>query len=231
MVHVDLAVDRADFPPLKHEFAPPGKRRFLYVGNSSWTKNVVYLAEIARRLPPKSIAWMGRGDSIPGVEELGWQDFARLKARALVAGYDFMLTVGRADSNPASVLEAMAWGLLPVCTRESGYVDYEGIINIPLDDARQAVEILRELQALPEGHLRAFQQANWAALDEHFNWRRLGDQVLAAVESDASPDPLPESLRHALRLQAAALLSPYSMLRTPALRLAARSISRLLSSS
>jgi len=36
IVHVDLAVDRADFPIIKKNFNPAGKRRFLYIGHTAW---------------------------------------------------------------------------------------------------------------------------------------------------------------------------------------------------
>jgi len=219
MVHVDLAVDRADFPVLKKRFKEPGRRSFLYIGHTAWYKNTAYLSEIARLMPDTEIGWIGSGvRDIPGLTALGRHDFSGPGAKHVISQYDFMLTVGRADANPATILESMAWGLIPVCTVQSGYVGYPGIPNIPLDDAPQAVEILKGLQFLPQERLNEMQQANWDALDTHFNWNRFANQVIEAVESDDSPSLAREPLSRKLLLRYAALVSPYSVIRPWVLR-------------
>lgn len=189
MVRLDLAVDRSDYPPLKVAFNPPGKRRFVYVGDAFRMKNLPYLSDIARSLPGSEFAWIGRGGrrSLPGVTRLGWQDFSDKAARELMAGFDFLITVGWADANPTTVLEAMAWGLIPVCTPQSGYEGVQGIINVPLGDVAGASEVIERLQATPETELRAQQRENWDALDRQFNWDRFAGQVAQAIESDRSP--------------------------------------------
>jgi glycosyltransferase involved in cell wall biosynthesis len=188
MVHVDLAVDRTDFPPIKFRFNESGQRKFLYVGSVGWPKNTDYLAEIARMMPQAEISWMGSGKTgISGVTPLGFQDFQVEQARQLVAEHDFMITVSNADSNPTTILEAAAWGLIPVCTPQSGYAGYPGIQNIPLNEPVAAVDILRRLQFTPERRLREWQATNWQMLDTHFNWDRFTTQVEEAIESRASP--------------------------------------------
>jgi hypothetical protein len=151
---------------------------------------------------------MGIGRNIEGLARLGPQDFASDAARKLVASHDFLLTVGRFDANPTTILEAMAWGLIPVCTPTSGYAGYEGIVNVPLDNPGEAVSILERLQRAPEDHLLSLQHANWRALDSHFNWNRLSNQVLDAIRSDRSPPVLHEGLGRRLRLRGMAMLSP-----------------------
>ena len=226
MVHVDLAVDRADFPRVKTAFAAPGSRRFLYIGHTGWYKNTGYLSELARRLPEAEIAWMGGGGAIPGVRPLGRQDFATPAARELVAQHDFLLTVGSGDANPSSILEAMAWGLVPVCTPESGYPAQAGIVNVPLDDPGAAVDTLRRLQAAPDEELRALRAANDDLLAGHFTWDRFAAQVVDAIESDASPELLPLEPAQARRLRTLALRRQASWLLPPNLRFAARSALR-----
>ncbi len=209
MVHVDLAIDRGEFPPLERRFAAPGARRFVFIGRSSWTKNVEYVAAIAARAPELNLAWIGDGDPIPGVEAFGRHDLSSSEARRLLAGFDFMLTVGRADANPATILESMAWGLVPVCTPQSGYAGEAGIVNVPLDDVDGAVAVLRDLQAAPTARLEELRDANIAALDRHFNWERFSAQVIDAIESDASP-----SLLRARRCAACESARPSSGRRT-----------------
>jgi hypothetical protein len=225
MVHVDLAVDRGDFPRVKSAFNPPGERRFLYIGHTRWYKNTGYLSEIAAAMPEAQISWIGSSDrGIPGVLPLGRKDFSTDEGRSAVAKHDFLLTVGSSDSNPTTILEAAAWGLVPVCTRESGYAGYPGIVNVPLGDAAGAVEVLRRLQQAPEDELVKMRAQNDRLLDEHFTWDRFAIQVVEAIESDASPALGREPLGRRLRLREAALRSPYSVLRPPHLRFGARSI-------
>ena len=74
------------------------------------------------------ISWIGDGPvPIKGLRALGRLDFTDPAARERIAAFDFMLTVGKADANPTTILEAMAWGLIPVCTAQSGYAGFESI--------------------------------------------------------------------------------------------------------
>jgi hypothetical protein len=98
-----------------------------------------------------------------------------------------MITAGKADGNPTTILEAMAWGLIPVCTPQSGYVDYSSIPNIPLNDINAAVKIIKDLQNMPEDILRQWQKENWNLLDAHFNWERFADQVIEAINFNENP--------------------------------------------
>ncbi len=214
MVHVDLAVDRADFPPIKSTFNKPGSRRFVYIGHTGWMKNTPYLSEIAKRLTGNEFAWIGTGpEPIVGLTALGFQDFANHSAKQLLSNYDFLVTVGKADANPTTVLEAMAWGLVPICTPQSGYTDYPGIVNVPLDNASDAAAILQHLQYVSETTLTTMQATNWELLENHFNWDRFTQQVIAAIESSASPPLLTPSLWRQGKIQWASATSPHSLLR------------------
>ena len=225
MVHVDLAVDRADFPRVKTGFNPPGMRRFLYIGHTGWYKNTPYLTELARRLPEFEFAWIGSGEAgIAGLHPYGRRDFATDEDRELVAEHDFLLTVGLGDANPTTVLEAMAWGLVPVCTPESGYTGRRGIVNVPLDDFEGAASVLRRLQEQPEAELLALRAANDADLDDHFNWGRFTDQVVAAIESTESPACRPLDRRTEARLRWLSARRQASVLTPRRLRSSARAL-------
>jgi len=188
MVHLDLAVDRRDFPPVKARFNPPGRRRILYIGHSGRMKNLGYLSEIARRMPDTPFSWIGgRSGQHRGLCGLGYRDFRTPEAQGLVTSHDFLVTVSTADANPATILEAMAWGLIPVCTPQCGYSGYPGIINVPLGDAAGAVRILRTLQDLPEAELFRLQDVNRRLLDSAFTWEVFGRRVVDAIQSNQSP--------------------------------------------
>lgn len=211
MTQVDLAVDRGDFPPVKDAFNPPGRRRILYIGSTVWLKNTGYLSEIARRMPDTPFSWIGSGRRpIRGLRACGHVDFSTEAARRLVAEHDFIIAVGFSDANPTVILEGMAWGLIPVCTPQSGYEGHPGIPNLPLRDAARAAAILGELQHCPEARLRDLQRANWKALDEHFNWDRFARQVADELRATGRPAWTPAPLPGRLLLRAAAAVSPYA---------------------
>jgi hypothetical protein len=160
---------------------------------------------------------MGRGspEDVPGVQALGPRDTSSEETRELVASYDFMITVGRSDANPMSVLEAMGWGLLPICTPQSGYVGEAGVANVPVDDLDGALAVLDSLQVAPARQLEAARLANDDRLAQHYTWQRFGDQVAAALVAAPLP-PLGETdLVHRLRLAATAAWSPSGPLRGP----------------
>jgi len=210
MVRLDLAIDRADFPVIERRFAPPGDRKVLYIGNTSRWKNTGYLSAIADRLPGTEFGWMGAGAPIRGVRPLGYVDFATPEGRAAVARYDFMLTVGTADANPTTILEAMSWGLVPVCTPQSGYAGVPSIPNVPLGDAAKAAETLRSLLVAPDADLAAMQRANWERLDRNHTWDGFATAVVEQIEGHDSPPLGRESPARRARFWIAAATSPYS---------------------
>jgi glycosyltransferase involved in cell wall biosynthesis len=214
MVHLDLAVDRAEFPRVKARFNPPGKRRFLYVGSAEPYKNLPFLSRLGSACAPTEFAWIGGDRTLPGVKTLGFHDFGTPEGRAAVAGFDFLLAVGDSDPNPTTLLEGAAWGLVPVCTPQSGYDDSEpGFVKLPLNDVDGAAKVIRELQEAPEERLVALRDQNDRRLAAHYNWDRFCQQVIAAIESDSSPAiaAIPTSKR--LHLAWAALTGTFSPLR------------------
>lgn len=188
MRHLDLAVNRDHFPSLQRPFNPPGQRRFAYIGHTAKNKNTPYLSRIAAAVGDGSIGWIGRGRKpIPGLQPLGFCNFTTAEGRATLSGFDFMLTVGDHDANPTTILEALSWGLIPVCTPQSGYEDTPGIVNVPLDDPQGAARVLQQLQQCPEAELQRLRQAGEDMLTRHFHWDRLYAQVRAAIEAKVSP--------------------------------------------
>jgi hypothetical protein len=187
MMQLNLAVDRIQFPSLKKSFNLAGKRKFLYIGNDHPGKNIPYLREIASRLGTYEFAWAGKGTSSSGLKSLGYVDFSSPEGRKLVSNYDFMITVGNADANPTTILEALSWGLIPVCTPTSGYQDEMGIVNIPHDDVNRACLIIEELQAMDSEKLSIISSSGDKILTEKYNWSNFFKVVLNSINTDFSP--------------------------------------------
>ena len=193
---LDLAIDCDDFPLLVDTGRPVGRRRFLYVGRDVPMKNLSYLEQIAALRPEWEFVRIGPpGPERRGVTYLGAHDFRSPESRDLLASFDFAITVGRADANPTTVLEAMAWGLVPVCTPESGYEGYPGITNIPLGDADGAVVVLDRLQGMGDAEVQTLRQANRRRVETEYTWDRFTAVVRDAVLEPAVPVPLGRSVR------------------------------------
>ena len=209
IVHLDLAVNRDDFPFIKNYFNPKGKRRFLYIGHTAWYKNTSFLEKLAKEFPEIDFAWMGGSQSLKNIKGFGKLDFSKVEAHNLIKEFDFLITVGTADANPTTILESMAWGLIPVCSVQSGYEGFSGIQNISIDLIEDAVATIKNLQSVPEELLKKWQQVNLVELENHFNWDRFCKQVLAEIESKAVSDLAETSLKSRLFLLFAELDSPY----------------------
>ena len=102
----------------------------------------------------------------------------------------------------------MEWGLIPVCSVQSGYEGFSGIRNISIDNMEKAVETINNLQSVPEEQLKKWQQVNLAELENHFNWERFCPQVLDEIGSKYSPDLAEITPNNRLFLHAAAQESP-----------------------
>jgi glycosyltransferase involved in cell wall biosynthesis len=202
MRHMDLAVNRAHFPFVKTRFNPPGQRRFVYIGHTARNKNVGYLSRLQRDCADVDISWIGRGrKKIPGLHALGFMDFARPEARAAVAEFDFMITVGAVDANPTTILESLAWGLVPVVTMQSGYANRAGIVNLPLDDTAAAQQVFHQLQTCSEAELLRTQRLGQEAIDTHYRWDRFYAEVRAAIDGGQSPAIRPPTWKERLLLK------------------------------
>ena len=187
MRHLDLAVDRKSFPRIKSKFNPPGQRKFIYIGNDNPVKNVSFLSKIARALPEYCFGWAGRGSGHNGLHRLGYRDFSSQSGQELIRQYDFLITLGTADANPTTILEAMSWGLVPICTPTSGYENIPGIVNVPTNDLEETIAVLRRLQYAPEEELLSLVARADELLATHFTWDRFCRQVVSALISDTSP--------------------------------------------
>jgi hypothetical protein len=202
MRHMDLAVNRAHFPFVKTRFNPPGQRKFLYIGHTAHNKNVGYLSQLQRQCADADISWMGKGrKKIPGVVPLGLRNFADPAVLQEVAGYDFMITVGAMDANPTTIMEAMGWGLVPVVTRQSGYENSPGIVNLPLADVAGSQQVFHHLQTCPNDELLDLQRRGQARLDSHFHWDRFYADVKQALVGSDSPPIRPATWGERLKLK------------------------------
>ena len=190
IIHLDLAVNLNNFPRIKYQFNPPGKRRFLYIGHTLDYKGFDYLEQLAICNPNLAIGWIGGGRCRTNhITVHGILDFTQAASLELVSHYDFLLTCGRSDANPTTILEAAAWGLIPICTPQSGYYHEDWLINIPLDQPEAALKILNQLNYLSHAELLHYQATAHVVLQHHYHWDRFAQQVIDCLTHEVPVFP------------------------------------------
>lgn len=202
----DLGVNRTHYPQVKQAFNPPGRRRFVYIGNAGPMKGVDFLCRLAEANPGLDFGWIGwtgedqrpagtlRREYDPLERRLrsgrfrvhGGADWRERRFVDVVCDYDILLTCGRSDSNPTTILETSAWGLVPVAPAQCGYYGDDWLVNIPLDDVDGASQILHRLNQCPDAELLARREAGYRQLDAHYTWDHAAQQVIDCIEA-----PLP----------------------------------------
>jgi glycosyltransferase involved in cell wall biosynthesis len=164
-------------PPSVPERRAEGKTRFVYFGLISPRKGVFDLVEAVARLSPECRARVrfvlaGNGEIAPLREhanKLGVLDVIEIRPwvaaperdRLLAEAHGFILP-SHTEGLPMSLLEAMAWGLAPICTPVGSIPEYvvdgaNGILIPPggVEELRRAIErlVLQETERLQMGRL------------------------------------------------------------------------------
>jgi hypothetical protein len=109
-----------------------------------------------------------------------------------LSGFDFVISPGRSDANPTVLLEAMALGLIPICTRESGYDDTEHFFVVDYGDLKGVLNLLDKLQEMDSATLEVMRQKNFDFV-RTFTWERFSncvlEQLLLDLKSTTRPFP------------------------------------------
>jgi glycosyltransferase involved in cell wall biosynthesis len=172
MVRLDMAVDAKKYPRVKESFNPPGKRGYLYIGNSDDPrKGVDFLNILMKECGDFPKGWIGSGPEIASIPRISNQtqltpDFMAILAKQ----YDFFVSTARADPNPTTILESMAWGFPVLCTPQCGYFETDFIKNLYLDDINGSLKVLRDMQYTDERQLIWIADKARQIVVNQYNW-------------------------------------------------------------
>lgn len=184
MIRIDMGINQNDFPQIKTNFNQPGKRKFLYIGNdykfNNFAKNLPYLNKIIASYGHNYFGIAGN-KKVNLAKFHGWLDFKTNMAKDIIKNYDFYLIVSKNDANPTTILESMAWGLIPICTKECGYYNNNGIINLPLDNLDEALKVLEQHQYISKFELEKKQKYNFEQLKSRFNWEIICQKIYETI--------------------------------------------------
>jgi hypothetical protein len=180
MIRLDMAVDSRKYPRVKRTFNPPGKRGYFFIGNSDDPrKGCDFLSVLMGNLSPYPRGWIGSGPEIPNTTRISSHRALTPKFMSEVAEtYDFFISAARADPNPTTILECMAWGFPVFCTPQSGYFENSYLKNIYIDDAERSISILNEFQFASETDLLRMAATARNDLESQYNWNVFTGKIL-----------------------------------------------------
>ena len=180
MVRLDMAVDSQRYPRIKKTFNPAGKRGYLYIGNSSDPrKGTNFLSELMEKSGDVPKGWIGSGPDIPNMPRIA--TFCSLSPEymsEIALKYDFCISPAKADPNPTTILESMAWGFPVICTPQSGYYETSYRRNIFLNDIQKSLSVLNDLQYADETMLFAMADAWRAVVENNYTWDKFTSSII-----------------------------------------------------
>lgn len=183
-IHLDLSIDPTSFRFIKKHFNEVGSRRILYIGNDNKNKNLPYLNSLAKTLNI-NVDWIGNGlNKYSHLRKLGYFDFDLPSNLKILSSYDFLITVGKNDANPTTVLEAMSWGIIPVCSETSGYISNDGVLLLSSDNIYEASNDLKKYLNYSSSFLTSLQKNNISKINEDFNWNIFLNKILNKINSN-----------------------------------------------
>lgn len=195
-----MCVDLSLFRRVKQRFNPPGQRRFLYVGRFDQArKNILRLIEAFAGLndsltivAPTLLPEAGTPDELAARDAVkaGRYPNIRLQPFTLNTAPEFIDVVRQSDvyihpasfdSQATSILESIAYGLVPVVTRESGFeYSFGGFLNV--NDIDACHRHIRDVQQAPGAVLEGAACAARERLGSDHTWAGLCGAVDRAID-------------------------------------------------
>lgn len=182
---VDMAIDVGHYPRLKRRFNPPGRRRFLFIGNGEPYKGAHLLSILFGRAG-SSCVWVGADRDLAHLDPRPPMTFAGPPLERLLDECDVFLTMGVSDANPTTILEAMAWGLPVACTPQSGYHRTPEITTLSTTDMPHNLAVLERFQHAPEDELVAIADRARRLVETRYGFDRFCGTVLDEVGKHAA---------------------------------------------
>lgn len=173
---LNMAINRNDYPLLKISFNKKNNRKYLYIGRVSKEKNIEFLEKMA--LTPDFIGgYISDGNYIKGWKKIS--DFRSLTpdyVQSLVREYDFFVTASTYDAQATTILEAMSWGFMILCTEQSGY-SHDSMFLLDINDFELNKSLLDSIQNLDDKVFFEKQDINLNLLDTKYSWGKFNKDL------------------------------------------------------
>src|SRR5205085_8783763 len=179
---VDMAVEIARFPRVKRSFNPPGRRKFLFIGNGEPYKGAHLLSQLFGLAERRhECVWIGADRELPHLDRRPPQRLEGAAMERLAAECDVFLTMGISDANPTTILESMAWGFPVACTPQSGYYRMSEIQELSTTDMAHNLAVLERFQSAGDGELLRQADRGRHLVESKFTFERFTGTVLDYV--------------------------------------------------
>lgn len=182
IIRLDMAVEPNNFPYLRSKFNDPGKRRLVYIGSSMPMKNLGYMVALMKSMPDVGLDWYG-GDGnhplakLPNVSVVGNVTLNPTMAKKIIDKSDIFINTSNSDANPTTLLEAMAWGLITACTKQSGYWKDPLFTEMYLDNLPKTERAIRDLLTAPSQQLLERADQGRREIETKYTWDRFCSTV------------------------------------------------------
>lgn len=186
---IDMAVNPNIHPLSKISWNEPGKRKFLAMGTDRPYKGLDEVAHLMQmsgaHLGYFGNALLERFAHVPSFTHFGGALLNEVRQAHITSEYDFFITLGRADANPTTLLEAACWGLIPLCNPRSGYWPEEPFIGL-LDPGTPDADginlaVLEGLQDMKDRDLYKHQRRIRDYVIRNHSWEKFNRTVWAEI--------------------------------------------------
>jgi hypothetical protein len=182
LTRIDMAINCDDYPMVKRKFNDIGKRRILFIGCCLPVKGPDFLNKLAAEF--RCVFFhVGAGTIGENVLDLGSVDFSKKETLDdLAREFDFIIAPGVSDACPTTMIESMAWGLIPICSTRSGWTQKDGCTLIPYGDVPGSAKIIDSLLHRKKCELEFLRDQNSVRV-KLYNWDSFTATILNVADS------------------------------------------------
>jgi len=187
VTRLDMAVNPAAHPFSKTTWNAKGKRGVLSLGGDLPVKGLRHVAELVRAggYRHRHIGSINVDvfAHVPQCTVQTGMEFHPAVIREICQESDFFVTMGESDANPTTLLEAACWGLIPLCTPQSGYWPNDPFPSLTLGDLPGNLAVLDALQQSDAYTLKRMAAAIREHVIEHHSWAQFCETVRGVVSA------------------------------------------------
>lgn len=174
IIRLDMCVDSEIYQYKKTSFNEPKNRQLVYIGSAIPNKNLAQLTQMMQLMPDVRLHWYGGYKEhplgqLPNVDVTGWVNILDYADEICYNG-DIVVSVSYSDANPTTIVESMAFGLIPACTPQSGYYNNDLFTELYLYDPQRSVAQLRKLLNTPSEVLQERSLRGRSEICSKYDW-------------------------------------------------------------
>jgi glycosyltransferase involved in cell wall biosynthesis len=175
--NINMSIDQKHYPHIKKEFNKKGERKFLYIGRLSKEKNIKLLEYLASSIENFNGGFISDGDIIEGWHKISsFRDLKPDFMREIALEYDVFVNASDYDAQATTILEAMSWGFMILCTKETGYT-HDSIFELKLNDNIFNSNMIFKIQTMDDLNFKTMQNTNFKLLKDKYSWDVFSDNL------------------------------------------------------